>query len=79
MLIRPAGSRFWRTSPSLHYLRWSEQVAQSDQVVGDHVQTEYGTDIALPPQLELTQSAKLLDPAKDLLNAPAGKIGRAHV
>ena len=29
------------------------------------MQTEYGTDIALTPQLELTQSTKFLDPAID--------------
>ena len=36
------------------------------------MQTEYGTDIALPSQLELAETSELLDPAKDLFNPSAG-------
>jgi hypothetical protein len=42
------------------------------------MQSEHGTDLALAPQLELAQSTKLLDPAKDLFD-PSACIDRLGV
>ena len=36
------------------------------------MQPKYGADVVQTPQLELAQAAELFDPAKDLLDAPAG-------
>jgi|694.fasta_scaffold45762_3 hypothetical protein len=47
-------------------------VAQSDQVVGDHMQAEYRTVFLGAARLELAQPAPLFDPAKHLLDAAAG-------
>ena len=49
-----------------------EDVAQTDQVVNDHVQAKYTTDVFFSAHLELAQAAEFLDPAKNLLAAPAG-------
>jgi hypothetical protein len=49
-----------------------EDVAQTDQVVSDHVQAKYTTDVFFAAHLELAQAAEFLDPAKNLLDAPAG-------
>jgi len=61
--------------------RGTEQIAQADQVVGDHVQAEHRSDLFGAAQLELTQPAPLLDPAKHLLNPAAGvdRLGVALV
>jgi len=42
------------------------------------MQAEHGTDISLTPQLELTQSTKLLDPTKDLFD-PSPCVDRFDV
>jgi hypothetical protein len=42
-----------------------KQVAQADQVVGDYVQAQHGTDVLLAAQFELPQSAKRLEPTLD--------------
>ena len=72
----------WATacSCSLHHCRF-EQVAQPDQVVGDHVQAKHRTHLVGAAQLELAQTAPLLDPAKHLLDAAAGidRLGVALV
>jgi hypothetical protein len=44
---------------SCHHHGGHEDVAQADQVVGDHVQPEHGADIVPAPQLELAQAAEL--------------------
>ena len=59
-----------------------EQVAQADQVVGDHVQNKHRSDLFGAAQFELTQSAPLLllrrrlrlDPGKHLLDSPAERM-----
>ena len=60
--------------------RGAEQIAEADQVVGDHVQTKHRSDLFGAAQFELAQTAPLvlqrrrlcLDPGKHLLDAPAG-------
>jgi hypothetical protein len=71
----------WATDYSCHLYPGLEQVAQADQVVGDHVQTEYGTDTFLAAQFELPQSVERLEPAERLLDSPSGidRLGVAHV
>jgi hypothetical protein len=64
--------RHWGTPTSWHRLHRPEQVTQAEQVVGDHIATEYSTDIGLPSQFALAQAAELLDPANDLLDPSAG-------
>jgi len=59
------------TTCSCRRHRRFEQVAQTDQVVSDHVQAKYRTDVFGAAQLELAQAAPLLDPAKHLLDAAA--------
>ncbi len=49
-----------------------QQVAQADQVVGDHVQAKHSTDFLGASQLELAQTAPLFYPAKHFLDAAAG-------
>ena len=66
-----------------------EQVAQADQVVGDHMQAKHGTDFVLAAQFELAQSAECLllrrslrlEPTEHLLDPPVGidRLGIAHV
>ena len=72
-LTSTAGSHLWptRRSRRLHS-RGTEQVAQADQVVGDHVQAEHSSDLWGAAQLELPQPAPLFDPAKHLFNPAAG-------
>jgi hypothetical protein len=45
--------------------RRTEQIAQADQVVGDHVQAEHRSHLFAAAQLELAQPTPLLDPAVD--------------
>jgi hypothetical protein len=54
------------------YRRGTDQIAQADQVVGDHVQAKHRSDLFGAAQLELGQPAPLFDPAKHLLNPAAG-------
>ncbi len=49
-----------------------EQVAQPEQVVGDHVQAKYRTHVLSAAHFELAQSAPLLDLAEHLLDAAQG-------
>jgi hypothetical protein len=51
---------------------WPEQVAHAEQVVGNHVQASHGNDVALAAQVERPKTTERLDPAKHLLDAPAG-------
>ncbi len=61
----------------------------TDQVVSDHVQTKHSGDVLFAVYLELAQAAEFLllwkrlglDPAKHLLDAPAGidRFGMAIV
>ena len=79
-------AHLWATGCSCHHHGGLEDVAQADQVVGDHVQPKYSADVVQPPQLELAQATELLllrrrlrlDPAKYLLDAAAG-IDRLEV
>ena len=58
-----------------------EQVAQADQVVVDHVQAKYGTDVLLAAQFELPQPSERLEPTKYLFDATACiyLLGIAHM
>ena len=83
------GPHLWATDYSCRLHGWLEQVAQADQVVGDHVQTEHSTDSVLAAQFELPQSAERLllrrslrlEPTKYLFDRPAGidRLGVAPV
>ena len=74
-LTLPADFHLLRTTCSYQRLDRPEQVAQADQVVVDHMETEYGTDIGLTSQREPAQATELLDPAEHLFDPSAG-IGR---
>ena len=77
-----------RCSRCLHR-RGTEQVAQADQVVGDHVQVKHTAHLFDASQFELAQTTPLillrrrlrLDSGKHLLDAPAGldRLGVALV
>jgi hypothetical protein len=54
-----------------------EQAAKPDQGEGDHVQAEHCARIVVAAQLELTQSAPLFAPVKDLLDTAASSIDSA--
>jgi len=71
----------WATCRSCGLQLAVEQVAQADQVVGDHVQTKHRTDVLSAAHFELAQPAPLLDPAKHLLDTAAGvdRLGLALV
>ncbi len=83
------GPHLWATGFSCRLHRWLEQVAQADQVVGDHVQAKYGTDVLLAAQFELPQPSERLllrrslrlEPTKYLFDATASidRLGVAHV
>lgn len=60
-----------RLAPYAANLHGHVDLAQSDQIVGDDMQTERCTDIALSPLLELAHSTELIDPAKDILDPSA--------
>lgn len=80
-LISAGWSHFWPTCHSCRRHYRIEQVAQADQVVGDHVQAKHRTHLACAAQLELAQAAPLFDPAKHFLDAAAGidRLGVALV
>ncbi len=67
-----AWPHLWATTCSCRRHRWFEQIAQPDQVVGDHMQAKHCTHLFGAAQPELTQPAPLFDPAKHLLDAAAG-------
>ena len=71
-LIAATWLHLWATGCSCRRHRWFEQVAQPNQVVGDHVQAKHRTHLVGAAQLELAQTAPLLDPAKHLLDAAVG-------
>ncbi len=63
----------WATTCSCRLQRrGTEQVAQADQVVGDHVQTKHCAHLFGAAQFELAQTTPLFDLAKHLLDAAAG-------
>ena len=74
-------AHLWATTCSCRRHRRFEQVAQPDQVVGDHVQPKHRTHLVCAAQLELAQPAPLFDPAKHLLDAAAGidRLGVARM
>jgi hypothetical protein len=69
-LIEAIWPHLWATtcSWSRRRHRCPEQIAQPDQVVGDHMQAKHCAHLLSAAQLELAQSAPLLDPAKYLLD-----------
>ena len=50
----------------------TEQIAEADQVVGDHMQVKHRSYLLGAAQFKLAQYAPLFDPSKHLLDAPAG-------
>jgi len=56
-LIAVDWPHLWATRYSCGRHRRFEQVAQPDQVVGDHVQGKYRTHLVCAAQLELAQTA----------------------